>query len=245
MSGHSKWANIKRQKQANDLVRGNIFSKLSRAITLTVLEGGGMSDPELNFKLRLAMEKAHQSNMPKDNIQRAIEKGSGPDKLQLKEVVYEAFGPSGVAMVILVTTDNQNRTLSEIRNILERHQAKMSHQGSVLYLFHKCGMVVFNKNNAKEEAVFAFSESMNAMDIDEDETHYTVYIPFENIGKIKEHTQGMVYETAEIDYKPINFITIADESTNKKIVSLVNALEEHADIHKVFINADIPERLLV
>ncbi len=110
MSGHSRWVNIKRQKQANDLVRASLFSKLSRLITLTVIDGGGVTDPAHNVRLRLAIEKARHLNMPKDNIARAIEKGSGPDRGLLKEVVYEAFGASGSAMIILVTTDNINRT---------------------------------------------------------------------------------------------------------------------------------------
>jgi len=111
MSGHSKWANIKRQKQANDLVRGNVFSKLSRTITLAVIEGGNITDPEHNVKLRLAIDKARQLNMPKENIARAIDKAVGPDKTTLREIVYETFGPGGTAYMILVTTDNINRTL--------------------------------------------------------------------------------------------------------------------------------------
>ena len=117
MSGHSKWANIKRKKQANDLVKGNVFAKMSHLITLAVLEGWGIVEPENNVKLRLAVEKAKSVNMPKENIKRAIEKGSGPNKTLLKEVIYEGFGPYGVFLLILATTDNSNRTSSEIRNI--------------------------------------------------------------------------------------------------------------------------------
>lgn len=244
MSGHSKWANIKRQKQANDLVRGNLFSKLSRAITLAVIEGGGISDAEHNVKLRLAVEKARQFNMPKDNISRAIEGGAGPNKAQLKESIYEAYGPSGAAFVILVTTDNANRTLSEIRSILERHGGKLANQGSVAYLFRKCAVVVFNKSRSKEETVFGFAEEMNAFDIDEDETHFSAYIPFENLGRIKDHLHDLVYETAEIDFKPLTPFLVANEENSKKIVSLVEALEQHDDVQKVFTNADIPEDLL-
>ncbi len=244
MSGHSKWANIKRQKQANDLVRGNVFSKLSRMITLAVLEGGGITDVEHNIKLRLAVEKAHQSNMPKENIKRAIEKGTGPDRSQLKEITYEAFGPASVGLIILATTDNQNRTLTEMRNILERHEGKMASQGSVSYLFRRCGVVVFDRKKVDEEKVFGFSEELQAFDIDEDETHFSVYISFENLGRIKNHLNGLIYETAEIDYKPISLIPIADEQTSKKIITLVNMLEVDDEIQKVFTNADIPEHYL-
>ncbi len=244
MSGHSKWANIKRQKQANDLVRGNLFSKLSRAITLAVIEGGGISDPEHNVKLRLAVEKARQLNMPKDNMARAIEKGTGPDKVQLKESVYEAYGPAGAAFIILVTTDNINRTLSEIRSILERHEGKLANQGSVAYLFRKCAVVVFNKSKSKEEDIFGFAEEINAFDIDEDETHFSVYIPFENLGHIKDHLHNLIYEMAEIDFKPLTPFPIAKEEDSKRIVSLVEALEQHDDVQKVFTNADIPYHFL-
>lgn len=244
MSGHSKWANIKRQKQANDLVRGNLFSKLSRLITLAVAEGGGTTDPEHNVKLRLAVEKAHHLNMPKENIARAIEKGAGPDRGQLKEIIYEAFGPSGAAIMILVTTDNLNRTLSEIRSILERHHGKLGNQGSVSYLFNKCAVVIFKKSEVDEAKLFAFAEEIHATDIDEDDTHFSVYIPFENLGRIKDHIHDLKYETAEIDFKPLTQISITKEEDSKKIVSLVNALEEHNDIQKVFTNADIQEHFL-
>src|SRR4051812_30449460 len=120
MSGHSKWANIKRKKEANDKVKGAVFGKLSRLITIAVTEGGGLPDPENNVKLRFAVEKARSENMPKENIQKAIEKGSGPNIQELKEVVYEGFGPGGVALLIVTTTDNSNRTHAEIRNVLER-----------------------------------------------------------------------------------------------------------------------------
>ncbi len=135
MAGHSKWKQIKHKKAANDKERGKIFSKLSKLITIAVVEGGGMTDPNLNLKLRLAVDKARESNMPKDNIQRAIEKGSGPDKNNLKEVIYEGYGPQGVALVVHATTDNSNRTFNEVRSVVERAGGKLGTQGSVAYLF--------------------------------------------------------------------------------------------------------------
>lgn len=245
MSGHSKWANIKRQKQANDLVRGNLFSKLSRMITLAVIEGGGIIDPENNIKLKLAIEKAHQLNMPKENIKRAIDKAAGSDSALLKEMVYEAFGPHGAALAILLTTDNVNRTLSEIRTILERHEGKLGNKGSVLYLFKKCAVVVFKKSEVIEEKVLSFSDEIQAFDIDEDETHFSVYIPYENLGRIKDHIHDLKYESSEVDFKPIIPLPVEKEDVARKIVLLVNALEEQADIQKVFTNADIPIHLLV
>src|SRR5438132_496161 len=131
MSGHSKWSKIKRQKEVTDKVKGAAFAKLSRIITLAVIEGGGIPDPVNNVRLRLSIEKAKALNMPKENITRAIEKGAGPHKLELKEVVYEAFAPHGISVIIVATTDNSNRTFAEIRTILERNGGKMGTQGSV------------------------------------------------------------------------------------------------------------------
>jgi YebC/PmpR family DNA-binding regulatory protein len=236
MSGHSKWANIKRKKQANDKVRGNVFSKLSRIITLSVLEGNSITDPNLNVKLRLAVEKAKSLNMPKDNIQRAIDRGVGPNKESLKEVIYEAFAPGGAALIILATTDNLNRTLSEIRNVLERNGGKMGNQGSVSYLFKKCALVVFPKNEVNEEVVFDFAEKINAFDIDQDEERYTLYIPFENLGKIKDHQNGLRYESAEVDFKPTTLITVTKEKDLGKILDLIEALEDLDDVQKVYGN---------
>lgn len=135
MAGHSKWKQIKHKKAANDQEKAKIFSKLSKLITIGVVDGGGATDPTLNLKLRLAIDKARQANMPKDKIERAIEKGSGPDKNNLKEAIYEGFGPHGVALVIHATTDNSNRTVHEVRAIIEKHGGKLGSQGAVSYLF--------------------------------------------------------------------------------------------------------------
>jgi len=135
MAGHSKWKQIKHKKAANDQQRAKIFSKISKLITSAVIEGGGFSDPNINVKLRLAIDKAKNANMPKDNIARAIEKGSGPDRVHLKEVLYEGFGPHGVALVVHATTDNSNRTVVEVRSVIEKAGGKLGVQGSVSYLF--------------------------------------------------------------------------------------------------------------
>lgn len=138
MAGHSKWKQIKHKKAANDQQRAKIFSKISKLITSAVIEGGGFSDPNINVKLRLAIDKAKNANMPKDNIARAIEKGSGPDRVHLKEVLYEGFGPHGVALVVHATTDNSNRTVVEVRSVIEKAGGKLGVQGSVSYLFQVC-----------------------------------------------------------------------------------------------------------
>ncbi len=244
MSGHSKWSQIKRKKGIADQARGNLFSKLSRIITLAVLEGGGITDPDNNVKLRLAVEKAKQSNMPKENVLRAIERGVGPNKAMIKEVVYEVFAQEGVSLIILATSDNVNRTLSDIKNILERNGAKLAGQGSVDYLFQKCGLVTFHKSNTSEEKVLNFAERLMAQDIDQDNELYYVYIPFEALGHVKDNLNGLVPDVVELDYRPKAKIEVKTSSDAKKILNLVDSLEELDDVHKVFGNFDIPDETI-
>ena len=217
MSGHSKWANIKRKKEANDKVKGNVFGKMSRIITLAVLEHGGLTDP------------AH-------NIKRAIEKGVGPDKSQLQEIFYEGFVTDGITFIIQTTTDNHNRTLTEIRNIMDRNGGKMGAAGSVMYQYTKCARMVINKSNATEEAVLKTADKLQALDIDEDETHYYIYFPFENLGHLKNLLDDLKFDSAGIDFKPQTHIEIADLNKLSKIEALIDTLEALDDVHKVFTN---------
>jgi YebC/PmpR family DNA-binding regulatory protein len=242
MSGHSKWANIKRQKQAADLKRGNIFSKLSKAITLAVMGGQG-SDPQHNVKLRLAIEKAKAANMPKENINRAIERGAQPAAGQLKEVIFEAFTPEGVALMILAATDNVNRTLAQVRNVLQHYGGKLAKGDSVSYQFRRCGLITLDRRQVNEEAVFSFAQNLAAFDIDSDENAFYVWCPFENLGKIKE-VPGLKYQSAEIDFKPNSPLPIAKKETAQRIFSLIDSLEDLEDVQKVFANFDIPEEYL-
>lgn len=236
MSGHSKWANIKRKKEANDKVKSNIFSKLSRQITVAVIEGGGITDPEANVRLRMAIEKAQSANMPKENIKRAIERGVGPEKDQLKEIVYEGFGPYGVALIILVHTDNQNRTISEVKNILNRYEGKLGNIGSVAYLFQKCGLITFDKLQVNQDKIFEISDKLNAIDIEDDEARFYLYIPYDQLGKIKESLKDVSYLSAEVDFRPQSPIAIEEDEKLEKISQLIEALEELDDVQKVFTN---------
>jgi len=236
MSGHSKWANIKRKKEANDKIKGNVFSKLTRLITVAVLESGGITNPDNNIKLRLAIEKAHSFNMPKENIKRAIEKGTGPDKSQIKEVIYEAFAPDGVALIILAHTDNQNRTLGEIKNILEKHKGKLGSIGSVSYLFVKCGLIVIDKSIVDQNKILELADQLEALDIVEDELKYNIYLPYVKLGHIKEILKEVKYDSAEVDFKPQNPIKIDDDSKLEKISLLIECLEALDDVQKVFKN---------
>ncbi|MBI4008889.1 YebC/PmpR family DNA-binding transcriptional regulator [Candidatus Roizmanbacteria bacterium] len=236
MSGHSKWSKIKRQKEATDKQKGTTFSKLSRLISLAVIEGGGITDPDNNVRLRFAIEKAKRSNMSKDNIDRAIQNGVAPGKNQLKETVYEVFAPSGVAMVILTTTDNANRTLSEIRNVVELHGGKLGNQGSVLYLFKKCGLAIFKTLEVTEESIFSFADKIGAFDMDKNEDYYYVYFPYEFLGKVKEYLNELDPMSVETDFKPQTLIKVEDKKKLEKISALVEALEDLDDVQKVFTN---------
>jgi len=238
MSGHSKWSQIKRKKEIKDAQKGQAFSKLSRLITLAVKEGGGITDPEKNFKLRLAINKAKEYNVPKENIQRAIEKARGMAETALKEVVYEAFAPGGVSLIILATTDNPNRTLSEIRKVLELYGGKLGSSGSVLYNFEKVGMVVFKKQILNEEQLLQLVEILKAKDIESGESDYVLYLPFEELGHAEKRIgQDFPKPTAvDIFYRPLSTVEITNKETADKISTLVKALEELEDVHKVYDN---------
>ena len=239
MSGHSKWANIKRKKEAEDKKRGQLFSKLSRMITLAVLAGGGMTDPEKNVKLRLAVEKAKEANMPKENILRAIERAKKPEGNTLKEVIYEAFGPEGVGLIIEGSSDNPNRTLTEVKNVLARFGGKLATPGAVSHLFKRCGLIILRKDKVDEEKIFEWGERLSAFDIDQDNEVFYLYFPFENLGKVREVFDSIKPDAVEIDYKPNSLMKIDDKEKVKIILDLTEALESLDDIQKVYLNCDI------
>jgi len=243
MSGHSKWSQIKRKKGIKDQQKGAVFTKISRLISLAVSESG-ITDPNNNIKLRMAIAQAKSANMPKENIKRAIEKGNGPDKSILQEHIYEGFGPEGTVFLIYSTTDNQNRTFTDIKHSFEKNNGKVGSQGSVTYLFKKCGLIVLNKETENEENVFKFADEISAFDIDEDVESYFIYFPYENLGKIPEKTYLSSEVNPELDYKPMAYVRINEASTAKKILNLVTELENIEDVHKVFSNFDIPEDVM-
>lgn len=236
MSGHSKWANIKRKKGVNDKIKANVFAKMSHLITISVLEGGGLTDPDNNVRLRLAIDKAKSVNMPKENIKRAIEKGFGPNRAMLKEVVYEGFGPYGVFLLIVSTTDNSNRTSAEIRNMLEKNSGKLGTQGSVSYMFKKCAFVSFMKSEVSEEVVFKIGEELGAFNIDEDESHFFVFFPFSNFGLLKGHLNNVKYEVAEVDYLPTMPISLDSPEKEQKVLDFIEALESLDEVQRVYTN---------
>ena len=173
--------------------------------------------------------------MPKENIKRAIERGFGPNRMMLKEVIYEGFGPYGIFLLILSTTDSSNRTSSEIRNMLEKNSGKLGTIGSVSYLFKKCAFVSFKKDEVNEDLVFKIGEKLQAFEVNEDDSHFFVFFPFSNFGLLKTHLDGVKYDLAEIDYLPTSPVTL-DQDKEKKVLDLIEALEELDDIQRVYTN---------
>ena len=234
MSGHSKWANIKRKKAANDKVKSNVFGKLAHLITLAVVEGGA-PDPENNVRLRLVIDKAKMANMPKDNIKRAIDRASGPEKNAIKQIIYEGFAPYKVLLIILATTDNPNRSISEVRNIMERHNGKLGNNGSVSYMFKKCSLLVIDKNQITEEQVFEISDKLGAFDMVDEDDNYFVYFPFENLGHTKSILNNIAYKSLDIHFKALTEAEVNEQEANQ-ILSLIEELENLDDVHAVFSN---------
>ena len=246
MSGHSKWAQIKRQKGVADIKRGQIFTKLAKAITIAVREGGGVSDPAQNFKLRLIIDKARSVNMPKENIEREIEKGKGGGKGEdLYEVVYEGFGPSGIALIIEATTDNKLRTTSEVNNVLEKNGGTMANQGAVSYQFETKGLINVKKDNKTADEVFLMAADAGAEDLEEAGAEFLIYTKPEELSLVKDSLSGKLQIlNAELTRKPTIINKVEDKNTARKILSLLDRLESMDDVQKVYSNFDIPDELI-
>jgi len=234
MSGHSKWSTIKRQKEANDQARGKVFSKLSQAISAAVKMGGG-DDPETNYKLRVAIDAAKDANMPKENVERAISKGSG-DGAQLDEVMYEGFAPGGVGLLISAITDNRNRTAAEIKNILEKAGGSMGGPGSVSFGFRQMGYFIVSKGEKSEELALKLIES-GIEDMREKDHVFGVYTKPEDLMKIskKLEADGVEVEGINLVQVPQNPMVISEKDLGK-IQALCHTLNEHDDVQQVFKN---------
>jgi len=237
VSGHSKWANIKRKKEANDERRGKIFTKLSRLITLAVVEGGGIPDPEKNVKLRLIIEKAKASNMPKENISRAVERATSNDAKNLKELIYEGFGVQGVSILIVCTTDNSNRSYNDVRSTLEKLGGKIGSPGSAIFNFQKCGIVIFNKTDVSEDELMQITENIEAFDIEEEEESYVIYFPFEKLGHLEKGI-GNLKQQGEVYYRPLNSIKVTQQQS-EELMHISEVLEDLDDVQKVYMNVEI------
>jgi YebC/PmpR family DNA-binding regulatory protein len=239
MSGHSKWSTIKRQKGAQDTKRGQVFTKLSNAITIAVKQGGGISDPESNFKLRLVMDRARAANMPKENIERAIARAKGSGAEDVEELVYEGFAPHGVAVVVEAVTDNKQRTVADIKNLFERSGGTLGSPGSVSYLFKKRGEIVIRKNGLSSDELLSKGIEAGVEDMEEKAGLVFFYVDPSSLSQTKKNIEslGLVVDSTEIDYIPTTCILLEGESRNQ-VTSLVDNLEEMDDVQKVYTNLE-------
>ncbi|MDI9420263.1 MAG: YebC/PmpR family DNA-binding transcriptional regulator [Firmicutes bacterium] len=242
MAGHSKWANIKHKKAAQDAKRGQVFTKIARQITVAVKEGG--PDPETNFKLRLAVEKARSVNMPNDNIERAVNRGiGGLDGNNYEEIVYEGYGPNGVAILMDVLTDNRNRTASEVRHRLSKFGGNLGESGCVAWMFDKKGLVVIEKQDQidEDELMMAALEA-GAEDVQTDVDVYKVLTAPGDFTQVRAALTDAGYEflVAEVSMIPQNSIMVSSEES-EKIERLIEALEELDDVQQVYTNYEIED----
>jgi len=246
VAGHSKWAQIKHKKAHVDAKRGKIFSKIVKEISVAARLGGG--DVSGNPRLRQAIEKAKEVNMPQDNIKRAIMKGTGDlPGVSYEETLYEGYGPGGVAILLEALTDNKNRTTPEIRHILSKHGGNLGEAGCVSWMFTKRGYILLEKSKIDEDSLMAVALEAGAEDMRNDpkEDSYEVISSPEDMVKIKEALElsGMPVSLAEITMLPTNYITLDDKQA-EQMLKLVDALEDNDDIQNVYTNFDIPEELI-
>jgi len=246
MSGHSKWSSIKHKKGAADAKRGQLFSKLSRAIIVATREGG--PDPAANLALQNAIEKARSYSMPKDNIERAIARGSGADAdaASYETVIYEGYGPNGVAVIVEALTDNRNRTASDVRHAFDKNDGNLGTSGAVLWLFERRGIVLVAADGVDEDELMLAAADGGADDVTLDGSTYQVVAPPESFATVRQALEaaGYAVDSAELTMVPKTTVEVADESAAKKVLRLIDQLEESDDVQDVFSNFDIPEQVL-
>lgn len=245
VSGHSKWHNIKLRKSKMDAIKGKLFTKVAREIIIAVRQGG--ADPEGNFRLKLAILNAKEVNMPKDNIERAIAKGLGSESeaQQLEEIVYEGYGPGGVAIMIEITTDNRNRTVPELRNIFSKHGGSLGESGCVGWMFDKKGFIAFDSRSVKEEELLAVVLEAGAEDMRQEEDMLEVVTSPLDFQKVKEAIDqaGFKPATAEIVMIPKVTVKVSNKDA-PQLLKLMETLENHDDIQKVYANFDIDSKVM-
>ena len=246
MSGHSKWSTIKHKKGAADAKRGKLFSKLTRAIIVAAKEGGG--DPAANLALQNAIEKARSYSMPKDNIDRAIAKGSGADAdaSQFETIVYEGYGPSGVAVIVEALTDNRNRTASDVRHTFAKNDGNLGTTGAVAWLFERRGVVFVPADGADEDELTLAAAEGGADDVTLDGSSFQILSAPESLAAVRESIEsaGFTVENSELTMLPKTTVEVVDERDAKKVLRLMDQLEDNDDVQDVFANFDIPEQVL-
>jgi YebC/PmpR family DNA-binding regulatory protein len=245
MSGHSHWAGIKYKKAALDAKRGKVWSKVARMIIVAAKQGGG--DPSANLTLRYAIDKAKAANMPKDTIEKAIKKGTGElEGTIYEEVLYEGYGPNGVAIMVEALTDNRNRTGPEIKRLFEKHSGSLGTSGCVNWMFTKKGLITVNAANADEEQLMEIALSAGADDMQAVGEVFEITCDpgvYEELKKTLQEKEIPI-EVAEISMVPQSTIGIIDEHTARKIISLMEAFEDHEDVQNTYANFDIPEEII-
>ena len=245
MAGHSKWANIKRRKGAQDAKRGKIFTKLIKEIRVAVKEGGG-EDPDANPRLRLAIDKAKANDMPKDTIQRAIDKAAGNvDDADYVPVTYEGYGPNGVAVLVECLTDNRNRAASDVRHAFSKHGGNLGTSGSVAYQFTRKGVFTFPKESTDEETLMLQGLEGNAEDVRDDGDVWTVTCAFEDYDTCRTALKELEIEEmdSEIHQVPDNTVSL-DASDSRTVLSLLDALDDCDDVQDTWTNADLDDSVL-
>lgn len=245
MSGHSHWAGIKHKKAAVDAKRGKLWSKLARAIIVAAKSGGG--DPAANLALRYAIDKAKAANMPKDTIEKAIKKGTGEvEGVNFEEVLYEGYGPGGVAVMMDALTDNRNRTTPEIKRLFERHGGSLGASGCVSWMFSKKGLITVGTDNVDEDALLEIALGAGADDMQNTGTIFEITCDTSAYDKLKEalKEKEIATEVAEISMVPQSTVPVTDEGTAKKVISMMEAFEDHDDVQNVYANFDIPDEIV-
>lgn len=245
MSGHSKWSTIKRKKGAEDARRGKVFTRIAREIMMAAREGG--PDPESNSALRLAIDKAKDSNMPKDNIERAIKKGTGElEGTVYEEITYEGYGPGGIAILVDCMTDNKNRTVGEVRPAFSKNGGNLGESGCVSYMFDKKGVLVVDKKTIDEEKLMELALEAGADDVVEEDTEFQVTTAPEKFAAVREQleAQGVVFLEATLSMVPQNVVEVTDEGVAKRLLKLMESLEDCDDVQNVHANFDIPDEIM-
>ncbi len=244
MSGHSKWAGIKHKKAATDAKKGAVYTKLIKEITMAARDGGG--NPEMNSSLRAAIAKAREQNMPSDNVKMAIKRGTGElPGVTYESIMYESYGPGGVAILIEAFTDNKNRTTAEVRNILSKKGGSMSGTGAVNWMFSKKGYILIDKKEVAEDELMNIALDAGAEDIKQDDKNFEIFTAPADLEKVKQALQakGVKWQTAELTMLPSSSIKLAGPEA-KQVLTLIEALENHDDVQAVYANFDIPDEIL-
>ncbi len=241
MSGHSKWATIKRKKGALDAKRGKMFTKLIKELTIAAREGGG--DPAANPRLRLAVDNAKAANMPQDNIERAIKKATGElEGVTYLELTYEGYGPAGVAVLVEVATDNKNRIVAEVRHIFSKYGGSMGENGSVAWMFDRKGVISLPKQGKTEDDIMEIILDAGAEDLQSDDEFFEIQTPLESFEPVRKSLadKDLSIDNASLQWIAKNTVPVAGEEA-EKVMKLIEAMEDNDDVQNVYSNADIDE----